>query len=42
MPGEVPGVRGMDEIRVDLNGLIRRANLLASSYKEATDSLASH
>jgi murein DD-endopeptidase MepM/ murein hydrolase activator NlpD len=34
--------RSSDGIRVDLDGLIRRANLLASSYKEATDSLASH
>ncbi|MGH7701718.1 MAG: peptidoglycan DD-metalloendopeptidase family protein [Gemmatimonadales bacterium] len=31
-----------DEIRVDLNGLIRRANLLAFSFKEASDSLAAH
>jgi murein DD-endopeptidase MepM/ murein hydrolase activator NlpD len=30
------------EIRVDLGGLIRRANLLASSFKEAADSLAFH
>ncbi|HEY7481554.1 MAG TPA: M23 family metallopeptidase [Gemmatimonadales bacterium] len=30
------------EIRVDLNALIRRANLLASSFKEAADSLAVH
>ena len=30
------------EIRVDLNALIRRANLLASSFKEAADSLARH
>jgi murein DD-endopeptidase MepM/ murein hydrolase activator NlpD len=30
------------DIRVDLNALIRRANLLASSFKEATDSLALH
>jgi murein DD-endopeptidase MepM/ murein hydrolase activator NlpD len=29
-----------EDIRVDLNALIRRANLLASSFKEATDSLA--
>ena len=34
--------RNSDGIRVDLDGLIRRANLLASSYKEATDSLAGH
>ncbi len=30
------------EIRVDLNALIRRANLLAYSFKEAGDSLAAH
>ncbi len=30
------------EVRVDLNALIRRANLLASSFDEAMDSLASH
>jgi murein DD-endopeptidase MepM/ murein hydrolase activator NlpD len=30
------------EIRVDLNAMIRRANLLASSFKEAADSLAVH
>ena len=30
------------EVRVDLNALIRRANLLASSFKEAADSLSVH
>jgi murein DD-endopeptidase MepM/ murein hydrolase activator NlpD len=30
------------EIRVDLSALIRRANLLASSFREAADSLAYH
>jgi murein DD-endopeptidase MepM/ murein hydrolase activator NlpD len=30
------------DIRVDLGALIRRANLLASSFKEAADSLARH
>jgi len=30
------------EVRVDLSALIRRANLLASSFKEAADSLAFH
>ena len=30
------------EVRVDLNAMIRRANLLASSFEEAADSLASH
>jgi murein DD-endopeptidase MepM/ murein hydrolase activator NlpD len=31
-----------EEIRVDLNALIRRANLLASSFQEAADSLSVH
>jgi len=35
-------MRRSNEVRVDLNGLIRRANLLASSFKEAADSLAVH
>jgi murein DD-endopeptidase MepM/ murein hydrolase activator NlpD len=35
-------MRRTAEIRVDLNALIRRANLLASSFKEAADSLAVH
>lgn len=30
------------EVRVDLSALIRRANLLASSFKEAADSLSFH
>jgi murein DD-endopeptidase MepM/ murein hydrolase activator NlpD len=30
------------EVRVDLGALIRRANLLASSFKEASDSLSVH
>ena len=30
------------EIRVDLNALIRRADLLAASFREAADSLSSH
>ncbi len=30
------------EVRVDLNALIRRANLLTRSFREAADSLASH
>ncbi|MEP6571205.1 MAG: peptidoglycan DD-metalloendopeptidase family protein [Gemmatimonadota bacterium] len=34
--------RRTEEIRVDMNALIRRANLLASSFKEATDSLHAH
>ncbi|HET6778164.1 MAG TPA: M23 family metallopeptidase [Gemmatimonadales bacterium] len=40
------GVTGMarrtSEIRIDLGALIRRANLLASSFREAADSLAYH
>jgi murein DD-endopeptidase MepM/ murein hydrolase activator NlpD len=42
MPDAGPAVRRSQEIRVDLNALIRRANLLASSFEEAKDSLASH
>jgi murein DD-endopeptidase MepM/ murein hydrolase activator NlpD len=39
----VTGVaRRSAEVRVDLSALIRRANLLASSFKEAADSLAFH
>ena len=37
-----PAIRQSHEIRVDLNGLIRRANLLALSFREAADSLATH
>ncbi|HET7599981.1 MAG TPA: M23 family metallopeptidase [Gemmatimonadales bacterium] len=37
-----PLVRRTGEIRVDVNALIRRANLLASSFRTAADSLASH
>jgi murein DD-endopeptidase MepM/ murein hydrolase activator NlpD len=45
--GEVEGevgstMRRTGEVRVDLNALIRRANLLASSFKEAADSLSVH
>jgi murein DD-endopeptidase MepM/ murein hydrolase activator NlpD len=39
---ETPAMRESHEIRVDLNGLIRRANLLALSFREAADSLATH
>lgn len=39
---ETPVMRQSHEIRVDLNGLIRRANLLALSFREAADSLATH
>jgi hypothetical protein len=42
LPSEGPVLRRSQEIRVDLNALIRRANLLASSFEEAKDSLASH
>lgn len=35
-------MRRGSEIRVDLNALIRRANLLASSFKEAAESLTVH
>jgi murein DD-endopeptidase MepM/ murein hydrolase activator NlpD len=35
-------MRRASEVRVDLNALIRRANLLASSFKETADSLAVH
>ena len=42
MPGDGPSVRRAEDIRVDLNALIRRANLMASSFEEAKDSLASH
>ena len=45
--GEVEGdvgraMRRTTEVRVDLNALIRRANLLASSFKETADSLSVH
>ena len=39
---ESPALMRSHEIRVDLNALIRRANLLALSFREATDSLATH
>jgi murein DD-endopeptidase MepM/ murein hydrolase activator NlpD len=42
LPNGGPALRRSEEIRVDLNALIRRANLLASSFEEAKDSLASH
>ncbi len=42
LPGEGASARRSQDIRVDLNALIRRANLLASSFDEAKDSLASH
>lgn len=35
-------MRRASEVRVDLNALIRRADLLASSFKEAAESLAVH
>jgi murein DD-endopeptidase MepM/ murein hydrolase activator NlpD len=37
-----PALRRAAGVRVDLNALIRRANLLASSFDAAADSLASH
>ncbi|HEU5170750.1 MAG TPA: M23 family metallopeptidase [Gemmatimonadales bacterium] len=40
--GSSPALRRSAEVRVDLNALIRRANLLASSFDAAADSLASH
>jgi murein DD-endopeptidase MepM/ murein hydrolase activator NlpD len=42
LASEGPALRHSQEIRVDLNALIRRADLLASSFAEARDSLASH
>ena len=43
-PAGAPGTtaRRSHEIRVDLNALIRRANLLSSSFRDAADSLAVH
>jgi len=44
-PGQAPRtelVRQAGEVTVDLNALIRRANLLAFSFGEVADSLASH
>jgi murein DD-endopeptidase MepM/ murein hydrolase activator NlpD len=42
-PGEMtPATREASRVKVDLNALIRRANLLAASFKEAADSLQSH
>ena len=44
-PGNAPRtelVRQAGEVTVDLNALIRRANLLAFSFGEVADSLASH
>lgn len=40
--GERGTARRSYEVRVDVNALIRRANLLASSFSEAADSLAVH
>ncbi len=37
-----PATREAARVHVDLNTLIRRANLLAASFQEAADSLASH
>ncbi len=43
-PREEIGTLGQraEEVEVDLNGLIRRANLLAGSFNEVVDSVASH
>jgi murein DD-endopeptidase MepM/ murein hydrolase activator NlpD len=44
-PDEAPSgvlLERAGEIRVDLNALIRRANLLTRSFREAADSLAAH
>src|SRR5207244_7946337 len=41
LPHEGPALRRSQEIRVDLDGLIRRADLLALSFEDAKDSLAS-
>jgi murein DD-endopeptidase MepM/ murein hydrolase activator NlpD len=43
-PGSLgtPLLRKTADVRVDVNALIRRANLLASSFTAAADSLASH
>jgi murein DD-endopeptidase MepM/ murein hydrolase activator NlpD len=41
--GGMTGIaRRSAEVRIDLSALIRRANLLASSFKEAADSLSYH
>jgi len=37
-----PTARQAAAVRLDLDALVRRANLLAASFKEAADSLASH
>ncbi|HEX5385107.1 MAG TPA: M23 family metallopeptidase [Gemmatimonadales bacterium] len=42
IPAASPLLRRTSELRVDVNALIRRANLLASSFDAAADSLASH
>jgi murein DD-endopeptidase MepM/ murein hydrolase activator NlpD len=42
LPEDGPTARKAQEIRVDLNALIRRANLLSFSFEEDADSLASN
>jgi murein DD-endopeptidase MepM/ murein hydrolase activator NlpD len=37
-----PALKRANDVRVDLNALIRRANMLASSFGTAADSLRSH
>lgn len=41
-PPETPTERNAIDARSDLNALVRRANFLAASFREAVDSLASH
>ena len=41
-PGASVLIQRTEEVRVDLSALIRRADLLAASFNEAGDSLASH
>ena len=41
-PAAGPLARRTNAVKVDLNALIRRANLLATSFREAADSLKSH
>jgi len=41
-PAATPLLHKASDVRLDVNALIRRANLLASSFSAAADSLASH
>ena len=38
----IPLSEHADQVRVDINALVRRADLLSRSFGEAADSLASH